>query len=402
MGPGGHRLVRVRDLQIVNGGQTTASLFNTRARDKANLTNVFVQMKLSVLPPDVAQELIPEISRFANTQNKVSDADLFSNHPFHRNMEAISRRVLAPPKPGAHQLTHWFYERARAQYQTEQLKLSAANQTTFLRQNPKEQVITKTDLAKFENTWAKQPHLVSFGAQKNFARFAETVRERFDLNTDEFNDRWFQHIVAKAIVFKGTERLVSSASWYKGGYRANIVTYAVARLVRLIDDMYPGRVLDLDRIWKAQRIQDATSAQLQACAEVALGVLTHPPDQFKNVTEWAKKEACWKAVAEASVQLVPGLEADLKPVEEERADRRDARARAHEDANINAVLEVVRLTQEGYWRRVLASPACRRVLSEVESDLVNTAARGGNWVPSDAQARRLLAAKRRLDDEGVV
>lgn len=398
---GDHRLVRVRDLQIVNGGQTTASLFNTRAKDKADLTNVFVQMKLSVLPPDVAQELMPEISRFANTQNKVSDADLFANHPFHRKLEEMSRRIWTPAKPGVSQITHWFYERARAQYQTEQLKLTPAKQKEFLRQNPKEQVLTKTDVAKFENTWAQLPHLVSFGAQKNFVKFAEVVRERFDRSSNDFNDRWFQQLVAKAILFKSAERLVSSAPWYTGGYRANIVTYAIARLVQLVEVTFPKRVIDLDRIWKTQRISDATAAQLLACAEVAVHVLTHPPDEFRNVTEWAKKESCWKGVAVASVKLVPGLKADLKPVDEERAEQRDARVQEQETVFINAVVEVVRLGRDGYWRRALASPVSRRILSPTEYGILTTAARGGNWSPSDAQAKRLMAAKKRLDDEGI-
>lgn len=399
----GVRLRRVRDLQIVNGGQTTASLFNTRVRDRATLEGVFVQMKLSVLPPDVAEVMIPEISRFANTQNKVSDADLFANHPFHRKVEELSRRIWAPPRPGSHQMTHWFYERARAQYQTEQMKLRAADKREFLIQSPKDQVITKTDLAKYENTWLKQPHVVSFGAQKNFVRYAEAVRDQYDKHPADFNDRWFQHVVARALLFKTTERLVSAptTTWYTGGYRANIVTYGLARFVKLIEDSHPGFVLDLDRIWKAQRVPDTTSEQILLCAEAAFRVLTNPPAPWSNVTEWAKKEQCWQAVASESVPLLPTLVADLKAVDDERSERRIARGTEKTEVVLNATMEVVRLATEGYWARAAASPICRRILTEVEFGILQTAAQGASWVPSDKQATRLMAAKRRLDEEGM-
>ncbi len=173
-------IVRLMDLQVVNGGQTTASLFNTRFGDKTPLDGIYVQMKLSVLPPDIAMVMIPEISRYANTQNKVSDADLFANHPFNRKVEEISRRLWAQPREGMTQMTHWFYERARAQYQTEQIKLTAGQKKAFLLQNPKHQVITKTDLAKYENSYKKLPNIVSLGAQKNFIRYAEDICGAYD------------------------------------------------------------------------------------------------------------------------------------------------------------------------------------------------------------------------------
>jgi hypothetical protein len=401
-GEGGPRLVRVRDLQIVNGGQTTASLYNAWVRERLPLDLVFVQMKLSVLAPDVAQAMIPDISRFANTQTQVKDADLFANHPFHRKVEELSRRLWAPPRPGSHQMTHWFYERARAQFQTAQFTLSAAAKREFLIQNPKDQLITKTDLAKFENTWRMRPHDVSFGAQKNFARYAATVREEYDRRPDDFNERWFQHIVAKAIVFKAAERLVSGAAWYSGGYRANIVTYGVARLVRLVEQQFPGRVLDLDRVWRSQRLSDALSAQVLLAAEAASRELVSERRTKEDVTEWAKLELCWQAVADAPIQVVDGLEDDLKAVDDEQGERRGARAQDREDSTINAQMDVVGRGQTGYWRRAMAYPAARRLLSEVDFGIVVTAATArSSWVPSDAQARRLLAAARKLDEDGL-
>src|SRR5207237_44265 len=138
---------------------------------------------------------------------------------------------------------------------------------------------------KFENTWMQLPHLVSTGAQKNFLKYAERVGEEYEKHPDEFNERWFRHLVAKAILFHSTERIVSDASWYNNAYRANVVTYAIARLVLLIEQKFPGQVLDLDQVWKAQSIADPIRVQLESIGEVVLGVLTSPPVEGANVTE---------------------------------------------------------------------------------------------------------------------
>lgn len=81
----GHKVITaVKDFQIVNGGQTTASLFHTAKKYKeADISDVFVQMKLTVIKDEEKKnETVPYISRYANSQNKVSELDLTSNSPF--------------------------------------------------------------------------------------------------------------------------------------------------------------------------------------------------------------------------------------------------------------------------------------------------------------------------------
>ncbi len=167
--PQGQFLVSAKDFQIINGGQTTASLSNARFRDKADLSAIFVQMKLTVIErtlEEEATELVQNISRSSNSQNKVSDADFFSTHPFHVRMERFSQRLYARAVGGLQHETKWFYERARGQYLQKQMRMTASEKKKFLLQNPKNQLITKTDLAKVRNTWKGLPHLVSFGAKK--------------------------------------------------------------------------------------------------------------------------------------------------------------------------------------------------------------------------------------------
>src|SRR5262249_15245596 len=154
----------------------------------------------------------------------------FSNHPFHIRMEGFSRRLWAPAHQGAQRETKWFYERARGQYADAQAKLTLPEQRRFKAENPKPQMFTKTDLAKFENVWDEHPKWVNLGAQKNFARYAGRIGKEWSKSADSFNEFYFRRAIARAIIFRSTEKLVSEQPWYNGGYRANIVAYAIASL----------------------------------------------------------------------------------------------------------------------------------------------------------------------------
>jgi hypothetical protein len=81
-------ITKLNDFQIVNGGQTTASLFHTQRKFKdADLSKIYVQMKLTVIKDKEQKNIeVPNISRFANSQNKVTELDLSSNNPYLINL----------------------------------------------------------------------------------------------------------------------------------------------------------------------------------------------------------------------------------------------------------------------------------------------------------------------------
>jgi hypothetical protein len=244
----------IKNLQIVNGGQTTASIFNVAKKDggAGNLGLLSVQMKLSVVKPEIAAELVPKISRFANSQNKVSDSDFFSNHPFHVVVENLSRRLSAPAVHGSQIMTNWFYERAAGQFANASAYLSPSKKREFLARNPRHQVISKTDLAKYLQTFRELPQEVSLGAQKNFSRFAEYISEAWDQKQHDFNELWYRHAISEAIVFRRMETLVLRAPWYAQGYRANTVTYGIALLLNRVRQA-KGE-LDTQWIWREQSV----------------------------------------------------------------------------------------------------------------------------------------------------
>ncbi|KAK0359132.1 hypothetical protein LTR94_032518, partial [Friedmanniomyces endolithicus] len=154
----------------------------------------------------------------------------------------------------------------------------------------------KTDLAKFEMAWEACPFLVSKGAQHTFAEYARLVGRRWEKDSDTVNELYFRSAVAKAIIFRGLEKRISDQQWYKdeGGYRAQLVAYTIAKLDQLIRAR--GLALDFDQVWKAQTIPSALASVLLDIAQTIRPAVTQPGSSVANVTEWAKKQACWARV----------------------------------------------------------------------------------------------------------
>ncbi len=297
----GRAIVRIHDLQIVNGGQTTASLHSAKVKTKADLSNVAVQGKLSVVDPEQLKELVPLISRFANSQNRVNMADFTANHPFHVELEKLSRKIWAPGVGGGPARTRWYYERARGQYADAHGRVTTpAKQRDFKKSHPSSQKFTKTDVAKFENTWDQMPCVVSLGAEKNFREFMLRLERRGRFTPDE---AYFETLVAKAILFRSAERLIGRLEL--GGYRAQTVTYTLAKLLHVT-----GQRVDLAAIWRTQGLPDPLASAVEELAVQVHRALVESAGA-RNVSEWAKKEECWKVIQALEWRPSPELAATL-------------------------------------------------------------------------------------------
>ena len=299
-GDGHARIEWVRDFQIVNGGQTTASIYHALKKEKVDVTQVVVQVKLTVLsdPAGVA-EIVPLISQYANSQNKVKNPGLYANRPFHRSLELLSRRMWAPAASGLQRGTQWYYERAAGSYLDDKAQqTSASRKRDWEQQNPAHQKFTKTDLAKFEHFWKGLPHLVCMGSEKNFKVFAERMEEDGEPVVDE---NYFKQTVAKAILHKTAEKLFSTLG--HDGYRAESIAYALAWLAQ-----ESKQRLDLDRIWQEQRVPPLLCEALKIVSTAAHGHLLR---QGGNVREAAKREPCWREFAGRKLSLPENWRTEL-------------------------------------------------------------------------------------------
>ena len=399
--PKGSFITFAKDFQIINGGQTTASLSNARHRDKACLDQIYVQMKITEVDSnaDKASELIRNISRSSNSQNKVSDADFFSTHPFHVRMEQISRRLFARGVGGSQFDTKWFYERARGQYIQAQMRMSKSERDKFIAQHPQRQMVTKTDFAKARNTWSGAPHVVSKGAQTNFLRFAEITDEAWVKDETVFNEKYFKETIALILLFKHTEFLVSHQTWYEQGYRANIVTYALAFLRWCIKQQFKNKELDLIAIWNRQEIPELISGELVKITKLVFDHITDSNRETINVTQWCKRDSCWTKLKEKKYHLSDNFENLLVSKEEAVATEKEAKNDQALVSEVEISEKVINFGAE-FWKKVRDFSISKKIGSEQGEQALKYACAIPDKIPSGFQCIKLLELLEQVRAEG--
>lgn len=308
----------ITGLQIVNGAQTTASIYRAKSADKTDLSKVAVAVKITKVSPEKLEEFVPLISRFANTQNVIQVADLSANNGFHIELERLSQRVWCPGEE-----TRWFYERARGAYQDalQREGSTAAKRREFKATTPPSHKITKTDLAKYLIAWMGRPHTVSMGAQKNFAIFMAELPELFAEGWKP-DEGFYRRCVSQAILYRACERVVRVRKF--AAYRANISTYTFA----LFAHAAKGEI-DFDRVWNAQSVSQPLESMLDELAQ-RVDAEIRSSAGAKNVTEWCKKADCWEAVKSVAAAVpatgLPELSRQEKAQADSAPDRADQEA----------------------------------------------------------------------------
>lgn len=311
----GKHIKYIRNLQIVNGGQTTASIFHTFKKDKADISNVFVQMKLSVIKKqDEFDKIVSDISRFANTQNKVNEADFSANNPHLVAYEKVSRFILSPITQSNNIQTCWFFERARGQFKNLRSKegFTDSRQKVFDLKYPKNQVITKVELAKYINAYqevydgrklAISPHIVVRGNEKNYAQF---INNNLPDNIKKINNVYFEDSIAKCILFKTAEKRYGVKPASIGEMRVVVVPYTISLL-----NLITNNKLDVYKIWRNQQISVELSDFIyELMKQVNQFILDKSP--VSHFIEWAKKEECWDMVKNNSWNVdISDIQADL-------------------------------------------------------------------------------------------
>ncbi|WP_288443164.1 AIPR family protein [uncultured Serratia sp.] len=290
----------IKNFQIVNGGQTTASLLYARDGLGKKLNHVYVQVKLSVVDEMRLADVVPRISEYANTQNKVSLADLASNSPVQIRIERFSKEISVPQKAGELHTSKWFYERTRGQYKNLFAYKTKSERHKLELMYPKTRLVTKTDLAKYELSFDGRPHYVSEGAQKCFNRYTALVLLKLGDGT-LLSETWFRRAMAKALLFIGLDEAIQKSSWYlmDRGYKAQIVTYTIAACAN--EFRIRSQQIDLDRIWREQSIPISLLGWMLKEASQVAKILRSPPDNVRNISEFAKRDFCWELYVKGKI-----------------------------------------------------------------------------------------------------
>jgi hypothetical protein len=341
---GNYRLMSAEDFQIVNGGQTTASIARCAREDGIDVAVIGVAMKLTVVPENLIEDLVPKISRFANMQNRIQEADFFANNPWHIELERHSRAIEAErDADSGGRPIRWYYERVRGQYAEELAKLTPAQKLAFKNRHPSRTRFVKTDLARYLLAWEQEAHSVSLGGQKCFARLM-AVLGATSTNADSSQlpaEEDFRRICCLALLQRHGEAVCRELGIV--GYRANLVAYAIMLVSVRTTKRLPWR-----RIWNAQGVTPELDQALRV-AIPACDLAIRKSAGARNVTEWAKRTECREFV------LAQGIVLDLEPAAD--WDQFSIKDMARPKAEADLIKVFFKLSPDD-WRKVAA--ACRR------------------------------------------
>lgn len=345
------------NMQIVNGGQTTAAIYfapkekggiGDRLYKDIDLEKVYVQMKLTVIYDESIQDILKSnISQYANTQNSIQKSDLVSNHPFHLNLEKLSRSIPMPAgKAGVS--TKWFYERARGQYGTKIRALKGPRKRQFELEYPKSQKFVKTEMAKYENTWRMKPYEVKKGNEANLKLLGSVIVEEYEKDESQFKHSFYKDLISKSILFKESDAGIAKSAWYKEdrGLKAETVTYTIAYLRHKLKEKKED--INLSRIFNNQSLSDTLLMQVIYLARLIREKIQDPDFRggVSNPSEFCKSKRGWDLIAKLDLPIDLLDPRDILSVEEQREQQEEKSELDKAGAQIEAQTGIMDVTKE--------------------------------------------------------
>lgn len=343
------KIVSVDSLQIVNGGQTTVTVFNAQYKDGIDTSKILIPMKISIIPSETkdADEIIMNIARYANTQNKIDSSDFASTNPYHKKMEFYSRNLSPPASAGLTYSAKYFYVRAKGQYEQKRLSLDKKALKSFDLEFPKDKVIKKTELAQIRSAFLMMPHDSSKPGEKMFVGYNKSISDEFAKNPDKYNEMHFKECASMVLIFRTLLKRVKKEEWYKGGYPNATCYYAISKTLDMMENHPKKYKIDYLSIWNKQSVPEELIKQLLSNASEVYYILTNDPNHT-NVSEYAKTPGCWEKIRSESMNFIPGVFQYLISDKEYQEEIEKALEEERIKAEKNAQDELIKLGQR-YW-----------------------------------------------------
>lgn len=367
----GNIITEFEDLQIINGGQTTATLAATNIKNNADLSGIFVQMKLTVLK-DSDPDLIRNIAKYANSQNKVKTADLNSSHPFYIRMEDFSRKVYAPLASGSTTQQLWFFERVRGQYEQPLMQMTKAQANNYKLVRPKSMKYTLTDLAKYMNAANMLPHYVSWGGEVNAAHFHNDMEKQWNKNDAVYNEFFYKELIGKKILFAKIENVISDQQWYQENraYRPQIVAYTFSKLVLSAKEIH--KEVNYRQIWDLQKAPEPFECDIARIGRIVFDRINDSNRSTANVETYCKKPECWDIISKVPYRISDELREILISPHEKAIEETAAQKGQKFD---NGLFDEIAIFNKGsdYWTSMIERGKAQLILNNADIVALNDA-----------------------------
>jgi hypothetical protein len=281
------------DFQIVNGGQTTASIYFTQ-KDGFDISRVKVMAKINVaknVTEEEMDDLISKISKYSNSQSKVSDVDLRSRNPQLGKLKVLSDSIVTPSG------LKWFFEKSKGEYNT-LVRKAGKNKSRIEKEYPKTRRFTKEELGKYYTAWGDQPYMVKKGGEKVFRHFIEEISgEHKGKKELDINRLFYEELIAKIILFRGLEKIYGQGKYSKGQLRSVVVPYSLSAMysyTTATDEI----VFDLGKIWMSEEVKPDLT-QFFDDLMTLMNELIKDYSESDDYGEYSKRQELWDAISES-------------------------------------------------------------------------------------------------------
>lgn len=280
------------DFQIVNGGQTTASIYFTQ-KDGFSIDKVKIMAKINVareMTEEGLDSLISDISRYSNSQTKVSNVDLSSRSPQLNKIKALSESIITPSG------RKWFFEKSRGEFNTK-LRIAGSNKARIEKEYPKNYRFSKEQLGKYFTAWGDQPYVVKKGGEKVFRYFLEEItgelrgKKAVNINRDFYED-----LISKIILFTQLEKIYGQGKHSMGQIRSAVVPYTISIIYIYTDGAKSGKLFDLSKIWKKEKLEDDLVKFFTELMEL-MNRLIKNYSESDDYGEYAKNKKLWENIS---------------------------------------------------------------------------------------------------------
>ena len=259
-------------------------------------------------------------------------------------------------------------------------------------------------LAKSEMSWMMRPNLVARGAETCFAEFATYISKEIEKDENCITEFYFKSAVAKIIIFKETEKIVSSSAWYNGGYRAQCVTYTIALLSYIFEQK--SKIFNFMSIWEKQEINDVLKKYISILAESVYGLIMQPVEGAANIGQYCKKIDCWNKIKTLADNLSIDEYIDILSTSKEEINIKKREAKNNQEIDNSAKMQefVIKLDFT-IWNKILQNDAKYNhplALMHTEYGVLSSMAIGKINLPTPKQAKILYSIYLRAKDKDLL
>jgi len=336
------------DFQIVNGGQTTATIYFSQ-KSGLSVGTIQVMAKINVAKnasEEELDELISKISMFSNAQSKVSKVDLRARSSQLIKLKSLSESVLTAGGK------KWFFERAKGEYAT-MIRINSAKKAQIEKTFPRERRFTKEDLAKYYSAWGDKPYAVKKGGEKVFRLFLEEIsgegKSKKPLN---INRSFYEDLIARIILFRSLEKIYGQGPGAIGQIRAAVVPYSISAVYEQTSAGKKSSRFDLLKIWKAEKLEDDLQTFFRELM-VLMNNLIKKYSKSDDLSEYSKRPELWEDIS-SSEELTGFMNRrdnklllDRYTVFPDEQKRRDKEAARDEDLDLEPLLYAAEMYDRG-------------------------------------------------------